>query len=233
MPDDPHAPAPSPNPAAPAAVDVRLGDDDDPVPSEMRKLVGWLKANGNWLGLAVAVFAGALIVTNTLRGNRAAQADEMSNLLAMAQKPEDLQTALDLYPEAPGAAQARLTLARSLHQEGALDRSLEQYDLFLSRHATHPMATNARLERLHTLEAQGKHDEALAGFQQFIQENPGHRLLPDAQLGRARCLQNQGKLAEAKQALDDLLASEANETWKAIAREKVGLVERKLRLAGG
>ena len=90
---------------------------------------------------------------------------------------------------------------------------------------------NATLERLHTLEALGKNDEALAGFTAFAEKNTGHYLHADAVLGRARCLQNLGKLTEAKQVLENLIASDASETWKALAREKSGQIDRKLKLA--
>ena len=232
MADEPKKPEDQPVIPTVDHVNVRLGEDDtDPVPPEMRKLMAWLQANRNALLIGAAAVLATFVVSNTLHSSREAKANTVSKLLSSAQKPEDIQSVLDGYPDAPGVANGRLSLARYQYREGAYDKALEHYDVFVAKHADHGFILNARLERLHALEALGKNEDALAGFIEFAEKNPEHYLHSDAVLGRARCLQNLGKLAEAKQVLENLLASNASETWKAIAREKTGLIERKLKVA--
>jgi predicted negative regulator of RcsB-dependent stress response len=215
-------------------VNVRLGedsgsDDSEAIPPEMRRLVNWLKSNATSIGLAavvaVAVFAG----TGYMRAAKEEKESVAARMLGQAQKAEDIQTAINTYPDTAAVPLGRIQLARTHFIDGRYQDALTAYNDFLAKHAGHPLLLNAQLERLQTMEAMGQSDEALQGVTQFIEKNPGHPLIPDATLTRARCLQNAGKFADAKVALEGLLASEANENWKSIARERLSLLERKLK----
>lgn len=215
-------------------VSVRLGEDNsgedsDGIPPEMRRLVNWLKANATFLGLAalvaVAVFAG----TGYLRNAREEKENVAARMLGKAQKAEEIQAAISAYPETAAEPLGRIQLARVHFTEGRHQDALTAYNEFLAKHAQHGLAVNAQLERLQTMEALGQSEEALQGVVQFIEKNPGHLLIPDATLTRARCLQNAGKFAEAKVVLEGLLASDASEGWKSLAKERLSLLERKLK----
>jgi len=102
-----------------------------------------------------------------------------------ARRPADLKEAmgdfnrvLDLFPEAPACAEARLNLGRAWRDQGQWGRALQHFVEAFRLHAASPMAPRAMFEAAETLDLLGDLPGCLRLLQRLRNEAP---LAPEAQ----------------------------------------------------
>jgi len=104
----------------------------------------------------------------------------------------------------------------------AAAKTVEDYDLVVSRHAGSAAAGNALLAKAELLWNDTKKDSSVETLQQFLRDYSSHAFAAQARLGLGSKLDSLGKRTEAKAAFEQVIADHAGTDEAALAQLRLG-----------
>jgi tetratricopeptide (TPR) repeat protein len=179
--------------------------DNSPEAAFVRALVGAWNSAKPHLNTGALILLAVLVVIAVVFGVNARRRATVARGYAAVASAESTDELLDVAKEFAGTgagAQASMSLARRLFEEGKYAQAATRFSLFCQEYPEHAEARAARIGEAYALEGDGKLVQAEKRFRDIAAEaeaalQTGVRV--DALCGAGRCAKTAGKLAAAEE----------------------------------
>ena len=169
-----------------------------------------LKNSAQWVLMAVAVVLLGVSIFQWNRSRQEALRQEVYRDFTTAFTPDALRQVIEVYPDQPEAALAKIQLGDMLARDGDHEEALEVFETFLRRHPRHPFAPRAELGKFLAFEHLDRLDEAMSGYRGISEDS---LVFPQALFGQARILQRKGRHADAIPIYEQIEALVPDSGW--------------------
>jgi len=215
-----------------ARIERRYGQQAaDELPALARKCIAWHRLNSQfpmptvsqitsdpgleshllWQRYKTTIIAVAVILVLAGLGFAAYQlynarrASAATEMLAVANTPEQYQQVIERYPGSEPAASAMLLLAAQLRAKQNYSEANVVLHKFIDQYPKHPLITTAWMGVAANLESLGKKDEAFSTYQRLATEYPQSFNAPLALLAEVTFLKAKNKPEEARKVCETII----------------------------